>query len=195
MNMFEKEDILTQVLQTIKNEDVFYKQYLHKGVCKSGPCGDKGGTSNDMCCSPFIWCIHASNQLHKLPKHPHCDCFYQEIKTIPIGLISNRHPSPDLWLQMFGKLPDYYITKKEAESLGWKKGKNTISGKAPGKMIGGDVYENKRHILPEKEGRTWRECDINYENGRRKSLRLYYSNDGLFFYSSDHGETQFYLVK
>jgi len=185
MNVFEREEILKATLEKIKTNDITYKQYLHRAICRLGPCGDPKDDSNELCCAPFIWCIHASNQLHVLPKHPNCDCFYKDVKIKPLGSISTRSPSPDLWLKMFGKLPDYYITKQEAEKLGWTKGKD-LSKIAPNKMIGGDIYKNRKHILPEKDGRQWFECDINYESGKRNSLRLFYSNDGLMFYSPDH---------
>lgn len=86
------------------------------------------------------------------------------------------------------------ICIKEA---GWRPGKNTIAGKVPGKMIGGEIYYNDKHILPEKEGRIWYECDIDYEKGTRRDnpKRLFYSNDGLMFYSTDHGNTQFFWIK
>lgn len=61
-------------------------------------------------------------------------------------------------------------------------------------MIGGDLYLNISLILPEKEGRVWYECDVDYEKNKRNSKRLYYSNDGLMFYSPDHGTSTFYYV-
>ena len=104
--------------------------------------------------------------------------------------------APDVYLKKYGKLPDYYITKEEAiEKYGWKKGKNTVAGKAPGKMIGGDPFDNKNHILPEKEGRQWYECDVDYKDGKRNDKRLYYSNDGLMFYSESHDEREVIQIK
>lgn len=83
-------------------------------------------------------------------------------------------------------MPDYYITKKEAEEkYDWESGKN-LARLAPGKMIGGDIYYNKEGILPSKDGRIWYECDIDYQSGKRNSLRLYYSNDGLMIISTNH---------
>ena len=184
MSISNNEKVFNKVAQNLEEYFVVYKQYLHRGLCKTGPCQDANKVE-DLCCAPFIHCIHASNNLHKLPKHPNCDCYYQDLETKQLGTISERKPSPDLWLKMFGKLPDYYITKEEAENLGWSKGKN-LTHFAPGKMIGGNVYYNDKHILPEKEGRIWYECDINYVSGKRNSLRMYYSNDGLIFYSPDH---------
>ena len=53
-------------------------------------------------------------------------------------------------------------------------------------MIGGDIYFNAEFILPISQNRIWNYCDINYDYGGRKSERLYYSNDGLIFYSPNH---------
>ncbi len=61
-------------------------------------------------------------------------------------------------------------------------------------MIGGDIFKNIDHILPEKEGRVWYECDVDYEGGARNSKRLYYSNDGLMFYSEFHDETKVIFI-
>ena len=184
MSISNNEKAFNKVAQNLEEYFVVYKQYLHRGLCKTGPCQD-ANKDEDLCCAPFIHCIHASNSLHKLPKHPNCDCYYQDLETKQLGTISERKPSPDLWLKMFGKLPDYYITKEEAENLGWSKGKN-LAHFAPGKMIGGNVYYNDKHVLPEEKGGIWYECDINYVSGKRNSLRMYYSNDGLIFYSPDH---------
>lgn len=183
MSVFDTKEIASKIYASM----ITYKQYKHRAKCKTGPCGNKEDFSNDLCCAPFIGCVHASDMLHKLPKHPNCDCYYEAVEQKPIGSISKRQPAPDVWLKAYGTLPDYYITKDKAKSYGWSKGKDLFQY-APGKMIGGDIYENKDHILPEKEGRTWRECDINYEQGKRNSLRMFYSSDGLIFYSPSHLE-------
>jgi len=60
---------------------------------------------------------------------------------------------------------------------------------APGKMIGGDVYENMDLRLPEKAGRVWYECDVDYTIGYRNNMRMVYSNDGLIFYTHNHYKT------
>ena len=70
-----------------------------------------------------------------------------------------------------------------------------MAGKAPGKMIGGNVFNNKNNILPMKEGRIWYECDVDYEMLKRNSKRLYYSNDGLMFYSETHDEAEVVQIK
>lgn len=163
-----------------------YLQYHHRGSCIN-PCRD---------CPERDKRIYKNGKHIRLPAHPNCDCFYKNVEIKPHGTISKRQPSPDIWLKHYGKLPDYYITKEEAEKLGWQKGKD-LSKFASGKMIGGDRYWNDNHILPEKDGREWYECDINYESGKRNSFRLFYSNDGLMFYSPDHldGNVTVYQIK
>ena len=97
-----------------------------------------------------------------------------------------------LYLYTYGKLPPNFITKKEAENLGWKK-KDGEAGQlhvvAPGMSIGGSSFGNYEGLLPEKKGRKYFECDINYVKGNRGAERLVYSNDGLIFYTGDHYES------
>ena len=128
--------------------------------------------------------------------HLMCHCYYEEVKQKPVGSISQMGElAPDVYLKQYGRLPDYYITKEEAkEKYGWNPRRNTLAGKAPGKMIGGDVYNNNDLKLPQKEGRIWYECDVDYVSGNRGTCsRLYYSNDGLMFYT-DHFKDKVYQI-
>ena len=93
------------------------------------------------------------------------------------------------YIHLYGHLPDNYITKKEAEELGWDSRQGNLAEVAPGKSIGGSRFGNYEGLLPEKEGRHYRECDIGYEGGRRGAERLVYSDDGLIFYTEDHYKT------
>lgn len=94
-----------------------------------------------------------------------------------------------VYLHSFGHLPSNFITKKEAQKLGWNNKEGNLDEVAPGKSIGGDRYKNYEGMLPEEEGRTYQECDINYDGGYRNAERIIYSNDGLIFYTGDHYET------
>lgn len=85
-------------------------------------------------------------------------------------------------------LPDNYITKEQAESLGWRPGRN-LWNYAYGYSIGGDIFTNSEGVLPSADGRIWYECDINYNGGHRGADRLVYSNDGLIYGTSDHYNT------
>ena len=94
-----------------------------------------------------------------------------------------------LYLHIYGYLPDNYITKKEAQDLGWDSKKGNLDQVAPGMSIGGSYFGNYEGMLPEKKGRKYYECDLDYEGGYRGAKRLIYSNDGLIFYTEDHYKT------
>ncbi|MCR4655093.1 MAG: ribonuclease [Lachnospiraceae bacterium] len=90
-----------------------------------------------------------------------------------------------LYIHLYGKLPSNYITKKEAQALGWSGG--SLEKFAPGKCIGGSRFGNYEGKLPEKKGRQYYECDIDTLGaGQRGAKRLVYSNDGLIYYTGDH---------
>ncbi len=94
-----------------------------------------------------------------------------------------------LYLHIYGKLPGNFVTKKEAQELGWDNKKGNLDEVAPGKSIGGSYFGNYERLLPEKKGRKYYECDLEYEGGYRGAKRLIYSNDGLIFYTEDHYKT------
>ena len=89
------------------------------------------------------------------------------------------------YIHVFKGLPPNYITKDQARKLGWKS-KGTLDKVAPGKSIGGDRFGNYEKVLPNKSGRTWKECDIGYVKGNRNEKRICFSNDGLVYYSGSH---------
>jgi hypothetical protein len=93
-----------------------------------------------------------------------------------------------LYIHLYGHLPDNFITKKEAEALGWSGG--SLENYAPGKCIGGSYFGNYEGKLPAKEGRTYTECDIDTLGAKQRGAkRIIYSNDGLIYYTEDHYET------
>ncbi len=92
-----------------------------------------------------------------------------------------------LYLMKYGTLPGNYITKDEARSLGWEGG--SLDSYAPGKSIGGDHFGNYEGSLPEADGRSYKECDIDSGPNGRGAKRIVFSNDGLIFYTEDHYET------
>ena len=93
------------------------------------------------------------------------------------------------YLQTYGELPDNFITKDEAEDLGWVSNKGNLWDVADGMCIGGDKFGNREGLLPKEKGRQYYECDIDYNGGRRNSKRIVYSNDGLIYYTEDHYES------
>ena len=93
-----------------------------------------------------------------------------------------------LYLYVYGELPPNYITKQEARDLGWEGG--SVEDYLEGAAIGGDRFGNREGLLPEASGRAYTECDIDTDGyGSRGARRLVFSNDGLYFYSSDHYES------
>ncbi len=93
-----------------------------------------------------------------------------------------------LYLHIYGRLPSNFITKKEAQALGWPGG--FLEPYAPGKCIGGDYFGNYERLLPTKKGRSYYECDIDTLGKRsRGAKRIIWSNDGLIYYTDDHYES------
>ena len=94
-----------------------------------------------------------------------------------------------LYIHLYNHLPGNYITKSEAQDLGWDSSKGNLNKVAPGKSIGGDKFGNREGLLPKKEGRVYYECDIDYKKGSRNAKRIVFSNDGLIYYTEDHYES------
>ena len=107
---------------------------------------------------------------------------------LPDGPIIDPQSIAD-YLFAHGELPDNFITKSEAEKLGWDNSRNEVSDVAPGKSIGGDRFGNYEGLLPKKSGRQYYEADCYYTSGNRNAHRIVYSNDGLVFYTDDHYES------
>ena len=92
-----------------------------------------------------------------------------------------------LYLHTYGELPDNFITKKEAQSMGWDNKKGNLWEVADGMCIGGDHFGNYEGLLPEEDDYT--ECDVNYEGGYRGAERIIFSDDGDIYYTGDHYES------
>lgn len=111
----------------------------------------------------------------------------EKVNTISYKVINDFQGVSD-YIHQYGHLPSNYITKSQANKLGWKPGRNLWTY-APGKSIGGDIFTNTEKCLPDASGRVWHECDINYNGGHRGADRLLYSNDGLIYGTRDHYQT------
>ena len=112
----------------------------------------------------------------------------EEIKIDEDGSYTDKE-NVALYIHTYGKLPQNYISKKTAESLGWNSGE-AVSTVAPGKSIGGDRFGNYEQLLPKKKGRQYYECDIDaYGKKSRGAKRIVFSNDGLIYYTDDHYES------
>ena len=94
-----------------------------------------------------------------------------------------------IYLTFFEELPGNYLTKKEAQALGWESRKGNLWDVADGCSIGGDRFGNYEGLLPEAKGRKWTECDIDFDGSYRGAERIVFSNDGLIYYTGDHYES------
>lgn len=80
-----------------------------------------------------------------------------------------------IWhLHVTGRLPDCYITKRQARRAGWGRGR-PLARAAPGKAIGGDRFGNRERLLP-RRGR-YVEADIDTRGYRRGPKRIVFDRD------------------
>ena len=92
------------------------------------------------------------------------------------------------YLLYYGWLPENFITKADARSLGWSGG--SVEYYLEGAAIGGDRFGNREGLLPSAKGRVYYECDIDtFEKDSRGAERLVFSSDGLIYYTMDHYES------
>ena len=91
------------------------------------------------------------------------------------------------YIHIYEELPENFITKKEAQSLGWDNSKGNLWKVAKGKSIGGDYFGNYEGVLPTST--KYHECDVNYKGGYRQAERIVYGNNGKIYYSDDHYKT------
>ncbi|MEY8371704.1 ribonuclease domain-containing protein [Aerococcaceae bacterium 50-4] len=91
------------------------------------------------------------------------------------------------YIDEYDKLPENYISKSEAEDLGWESSEGNLWEVAEGMSIGGDHFGNYEGLLPEED--DYREADVNYDGGFRGAERIIYSNDGDIYYTDDHYES------
>lgn len=115
------------------------------------------------------------------------DDFPEESETdlLPEDAVYTSKEEVAEYIYTYGHLPDNFITKKEAQALGWEGG--SLEPYAPGMCIGGSYFGNYEGLLPEEDGRTYTECDIDTLGADgRGAKRIVFSNDGLIYYTEDH---------
>lgn len=134
--------------------------------------------------------FHIENVRDKIPMHPNCKCYLNDLLAIKAGeATDDGTDGADWFLSYLGRLPENYITRKEATELGWRNYLGNLNEVAPGSVIFGGVFQNRKGILPQASGRIWLEADINFNGGFRNDERILFSNDGLIFVTYDHYET------
>lgn len=121
-----------------------------------------------------------------------CSGLEEVIEPVEAPEVNGYYTSPEdvaLYLHTYGKLPNNYITKQDANDLGWDAQKGNLWEVTDKMSIGGNKFGNREKLLPEEDTRQYYEADVNYEGGYRGAERLVYSNDGLIFYTEDHYES------
>lgn len=91
-------------------------------------------------------------------------------------------------LRHYGRLQPHYVSKRQAEQLGWRPGRDLCRA-APGRALGGDRFYDREQRLPAADGRRWSEADLDSACGRRGPRRLIWSTDGLILVTLDHYRT------
>jgi hypothetical protein len=94
-----------------------------------------------------------------------------------------------LYIHTYGHLPSNFVSKTKARKAGWVSSRGNLDEVLPGKSIGGSVFNDDDDQLPDADGRTWTECDVDYTGGYRGAERIVFSNDGLVYYTPDHYQT------
>lgn len=91
-----------------------------------------------------------------------------------------------LYIDAYDCLPENYITKSEAEALGWSGG--SVEVYKEGAAIGGDTFGNREKLLP--TGITYTECDLDtYGADSRGPCRLVFGKENgeyRYYYTADH---------
>ena len=104
------------------------------------------------------------------------------------GLRQTRAAAGAIWhVHSTGRLPDCFLTKRDAEERGWRPGSD-LWRVAPGAAIGGDLFGNREGQLPARN--RYVEADLDYTGGRRGAARLVFARETrgrwLIWVTTDH---------
>lgn len=131
--------------------------------------------------SVYLW-LQSPQQEQPAAQSPQA----QSIQTIDEHGSYTDKESVARYLFTYKRLPGNFITKQKARDEGWVAEQGNLWEVTDQMSIGGDRFMNREGLLPEKSGRKWYECDIDYKGGNRGAKRIVYSNDGLVYYTDDH---------
>ncbi|MDO4662554.1 MAG: ribonuclease domain-containing protein [Tissierellia bacterium] len=90
------------------------------------------------------------------------------------------------YLSIYNKLPQNYLTKKEAKELGWIPSEGNLWDVTDKGVIGGDRFYNREEKLPDDK---YYEADVDYKGGPRNASRLIFNYKGDIYYTKDHYES------
>lgn len=107
------------------------------------------------------------------------------------GVRQARAAAGAIWhVHSTGRLPDCFLTKRDAEERGWRPG-GDLWRVAPGTAIGGDRFGNREGNLPPRN--RYVEADLDYTGGRRGAARLVFARETkgrwLIWVTTDHYRT------
>ncbi|QLI82807.1 ribonuclease [Chitinibacter fontanus] len=85
-------------------------------------------------------------------------------------------------LNHYQRLPEKFVTKKQAYAAGWQPG-SSLWSVLPGKSIGGDHFGNRERRLPAGQ---YYEADLDYQGKKRNAKRLVFQPSGKRFITVDH---------
>ena len=160
------------------------RRYGHRGASKRRESGQSAGDESPVQLSEVSPAVLEMEETDIAQTTDQAD-----LLTVEESGVYTSKEEVALYIHLYGHLPDNYITKREAEALGWDSRAGNLWEVAPGMSIGGSRFGNYEGALPDKEGRKYYECDIDYEGGYRGAKRMIYSDDGLIFYTEDHYES------
>jgi len=108
-----------------------------------------------------------------------------------MGLKRGKAAVGTIWhVHETGRLPDCYLTKRQAEERGWRPGSD-LWRVAPGHAIGGNNFSNREGRLPARN--RYAEADLDYAGGRRGAARLVFARESkgrwLQWVTTDHYQT------
>ena len=121
----------------------------------------------------------------------------EELNDVSIDGEYNNYLDVCSYIYHFHKLPSNYLTKSQAENLGWSGSGSNVwqNSNLYGKNIGGDTFYNKEGNLPSVTGYAYVEVDVNCSNGRRGSCRIVYNKYTWdIYYTSNHYDSFVYLI-
>lgn len=120
-----------------------------------------------------------------------------ELKTVYENQEYSNYLDVASYIYYFHKLPSNYLTKSQAEALGWSGSGNNVwqNDDLYGKLIGGDRFYNNEGNLPKTSTYAYVEVDVNCSNGRRGTHRLVYNKlTWDIYYTDDHYDSFIYLI-
>lgn len=100
------------------------------------------------------------------------------------------------YIYYYKKLPNNYLTKNEAQKLGWSGSGNVwVNNSLKNKNIGGDTFKNYEQLLPIVDKNTYIEVDVNCKDGIRGKYRLVYNRYTFdIYYTDDHYNSFTYMI-